>query len=98
MKKANTFLLMSYIILTPFLAKTQTIDYAYKPLSTESCNVFSTTTVVDNFEHLTALSRPIFTDNSIRLESKNVNTTTIQSTIYSIKYNFKAGYNYKISI
>lgn len=78
--------------------KSQTIDYAYKQLSTTSCNVFSSVTVVDNYEHLTAISRPKYNDNSILLDCKTNNSTSVLSTIYSIKYSFKVGFNYKINI
>lgn len=91
-------LLFSTSILLLVNLKSQTIDYAYEQLSTTSCNIFSSVTVVDNYEHLTALSRPKYNDNSILLDCKTNNSTSVLSTIYSIKYSFKVGFNYKINV
>lgn len=77
-------------------AKSQVIDYAFESLST--CNIFSNATTKDNFTHRTSISRPKYSDNSVVLECKPVNGTSILSTIYSIAYNFKVGYNYQIQV
>jgi hypothetical protein len=98
MKKLNSLLFLSVLLITTFYAKSQTIDYAYKSFSASSCNIFSTTTIIDNYEHQTSLGRPKYNDNSVLLESKTNGTNSVLSTIYSIKYNFKIGYNYKISV
>ncbi len=90
--------LIIILLLTVVFAKSQTIDYSYEQISTTSCNIFASATTIDNFEHLTTLSRPKFADNSVVLECKPNSSSTLLSTIYSIKYNFKAGYNYKISV
>lgn len=81
-----------------FTAGSQEIDYSYAQLSTTSCNIFASATDVANYEHLTALSRPKYADNSVLLECKTNNSTSVLSSIYSIKYSFKTGYNYKISV
>lgn len=90
--------LLSFFLMISLFGKSQTIDYAYEQLSTSSCNIFASTTVVDNYNHLTALSRPKYSDNSILLDCKANNSTSVLSTIYSINYSFKVGYNYKISV
>lgn len=90
------FLLL--LIFKSGLSYSQTIDYAYKQLDTPACNAFAHARAVDGFTHRTSLSRPVYNDNSIKLECKNNNSTSIFSTQYSINYNFKVGYNYKISV
>lgn len=93
----NLGILLSLSILVQSQTNT-TIDYAFESLSTTSCNVFDTVTKVDNIEHLTALGRPRYTDNSILLQCDKNNSTTVKATIYSIKFSFKTGYTYKISV
>lgn len=97
MKNTNKLLLL-LIFLPASILHSQTIDYSFESLSTSSCNIFANATIIDNYEHLTTLGRPRYSDNSIHLQCQKNNSTTLLTTIYSIKYNFKAGYNYKISI
>jgi hypothetical protein len=59
-------------------------------------HIFSSATTVNTYTHLTSLSRPKYSDNSVVLETKTNNSTTVLSTIFSIEYNFKVGYRYKI--
>ena len=98
MKNSYTFIGFLLLQLATLYANAQTIDYSYKQLSTTSCNIFASATRIDNYEHLTALGRPTYDDNSILLKCKSNNTTSVLSTIYSIKFPFKAGHNYKISV
>lgn len=98
MKLKNTFFLIPTFLIASLLGKAQTIEYAYESLSTTSCNIFANATMVDNYEHLTALSRPKFSDESVVLKCKTNGSSSFLTTIYSINYGFKAGYNYKISV
>lgn len=97
MKKALSFVCFCLANVFVYAQTTTLIDYSYEALSSTSCNVFSTNTVIDGYNHLTTLSRPKFSDDAIKLECKPNNSSTVLSTIYSINYNFKQGYNYKIS-
>ncbi|MCO5236311.1 MAG: T9SS type A sorting domain-containing protein [Chitinophagaceae bacterium] len=98
MKPNNKIFLISIFLIASLLGKAQTIDYAYEPFSTMSCNIFASAVTVDNYEHRTALSRPKFSDESVVLRCKTNGSTSSLATIYSINYGFKAGYNYKISV
>lgn len=98
MKLNNNIFLTLAFLMASLMVKAQTIEYSYEPLSTTSCNIFANATTVDNYEHLTSLSRPKFNDEAVVLECKTNNSTSFLASIYSINYGFKAGYNYKISV
>ena len=97
MRKGINLILLSVLSLICTHAYSQTFDYAYRTFTT-SCNFFATAATIGNCEHLTSLSRPSYDDNSVILKCKTNGTNSVLATIYSIKYSFKAGFRYKISV
>lgn len=75
------------------------IDYSAVSLGS-SCNVFATSTLVQNYSHQTSFGFPYYsqTDAAINLQSRPVSNSSQAATQYAISYPFKQGYTYKISL
>lgn len=81
-------------------AQSVTISYEYASLGT-SCNVFSSPVTHDGYVHQTSVGFPNYAANPIDaviLEAANYTTNEHKVEIYSIAYNFKAGYSYTIRV
>ncbi|WP_205512522.1 hypothetical protein [Longitalea arenae] len=78
-----------------------TIDLSYdQSLSTTACNVFATTTKVDNLNHKTTIGFPTFVGNPdyyINLPCRQISSTVAVGTEYQILFPFKAGNTYEIT-
>jgi hypothetical protein len=77
---------------------TYEIDYSYENIDTNSCNIFAQPLTVDNFVHRTNFGRPKFSDYSVVLDNENISVSNSGLTGYGVPFNFKSGYNYKISV
>src|ERR1700761_8593810 len=94
------FLLLSFSHLYSQVTVTHTIDYSFVSLST--CNVFATDPVVDNYNHQSVYGFPNYNTTESAVGLTTLLATGFPNsagvTAYGIKYPFKKGYTYSVSV
>jgi hypothetical protein len=102
MKKSNNFIFAFYLLF-PLLIYSQdiTIDYVNYTSPPNCTNTFASIQTIDNIEHKSELGAVLFdsSNNYLKLNHDYNGSISLQKgTMFSIGYNFKKNYTYKVII